>query len=526
MKETFSEYTRHYAKDIPASLVVFLVALPLCLGIALASGAPLFSGLITGIVAGVVVGALSQSHTSVSGPAAGLTVIVFSAIAELGSFELFLVAVVLSGAFQLVLGMIKAGIIGLYFPSSVIKGMLAAIGLILILKQLPHFLGVDMEAFGEMAFADREGGNTFTHFLYAIKHIHPGAAIIGAVSLALMILWERPFIKQHKVLGLFPGALMAVMAGVGLHIAYISGYPQWAPESQMLVNLPNITNIASLQKALAFPDWAGLLNPLVWKTAVVIAIVASLETLLSIEAVDKIDPLKRHSPKNAELRAQGIGNMIAGLIGGLPMTSVIVRSSANVASGGRTKMSAVYHGFLLLGSVLLIPGLMGYIPLASLAAVLIFVGFKLSKPSLYKQQFRVGYGQFLPFIITIVAILLTDLLVGISIGMAVGVFFILRANYQTPYHYDDEELINGQTNKRIKITLSEHVSFINKASLQTTLDHLPDGSIVTIDGYRTTEIDPDALELIYDFVINAPERDIKVTLQNIPKLEGMTVEEH
>ncbi|KGE87099.1 MAG: SulP family inorganic anion transporter [Phaeodactylibacter xiamenensis] len=526
MKETFTEYTRHYAKDIPASLVVFLVALPLCLGIALASGAPLFSGLITGIIAGIVVGALSQSHTSVSGPAAGLTVIVFSAIAELGSFELFLLAVVLGGVFQLILGLVKAGIIGLYFPSSVIKGMLAAIGLILILKQLPHFLGVDMEAFGEMAFADKEGGNTFTHFFYALQHIHPGAAIIGFVSLGLMILWERPFIKQHSILGLFPGALIAVLSGVGLHLAYIGAYPAWTPESQMLVTLPNINSIASLQKALAFPDWTGILNPVVWKTAAVIAIVASLETLLSIEAVDKLDPHKRHSPKNAELRAQGIGNIIAGMIGGLPMTSVIVRSSANVASGGETKMSAIYHGLLLLGSVLLIPGLMGYIPLASLAAVLIFVGFKLSKPSLYRQQFKIGYNQFMPFIITIIAILLTDLLVGISIGMVVGVFFILRANYRTPYHYDDEEVVNGQPGKRIKITLSEHVSFINKASLQTTLDHLPDGAIVTIDGYRTTAIDPDALELIYDFVINAPERDIKVTLQNCPHIEGMTVEEH
>jgi MFS superfamily sulfate permease-like transporter len=518
MKQTFNEYVKHYTEDLPASLVVFLVALPLCLGIALASGAPLFSGLITGIVGGIVVGALSGSHTSVSGPAAGLTVIVFSAIADLGSFELFLVAVVLGGLIQLVLGFIKAGIIGLYFPSSVIKGMLAAIGLILILKQLPHFLGVDMEAFGEMAFADGEGGNTFTHFFYAIEHIHVGAAIIGVVSLAIMILWEQPFIKRVKALSLIPGALLAVLAGVALHLTFMGTGTDLAPHDEMLVNLPFLNNWEAIESALAFPDWAGLMNPLVWKTAVVIAIVASLETLLSIEAVDKLDPYKRHTPKNRELRAQGIGNMIAGLIGGLPMTGVIVRSSANVNSGGRTKMSAVYHGFLLLASVLFIPGLMGYIPLSSLAAILLVVGYKLSKPSLYKQQFSVGYNQFLPFITTIVAILLTDLLTGIAIGMAVGVFFILRANYQTPYHYDGEDdQEHEQPGKRIKILLSEHVSFINKASLQTTLDHLPEGAYVTIDGSRSTEIDNDALELIHDFVINAPERDIKVTLKHIPQ---------
>lgn len=518
MKKSFAEYTKHYADDLPASLVVFLVALPLCLGIALASGAPLFSGLITGIVGGIVVGALSGSHTSVSGPAAGLTVIVFSAIADLGSFELFLLAVVLGGVLQLVLGFIKAGIIGLYFPSSVIKGMLAAIGLILILKQFPHFLGVDMEAFGEMAFADGEGGNTFTHFFYAIKHIHPGAAVIGFVSLGLMVLWEQPFIKRIKALYLIPGALLAVLAGVGLHLAFIAIQPDLAPKGEMLVNLPILNDWAAIEKALAFPDWSGLVNPLVWKTAVVIAIVASLETLLSIEAADKLDRHKRHTPKNRELRAQGVGNVIAGLIGGLPMTGVIVRSSANINSGSRTKMSAIYHGILLLASVLFIPQLMGYIPLSSLAAILLVVGFKLSKPSLYIQQFKVGYNQFLPFITTIVAILLTDLLTGIIIGMAVGVFFILRANYKTPYHYErKDEDSNGQAGRHIKILLSEHVSFINKASLQTTLDHLPEGCYVTIDGSRSTEIDPDALELIHDFVINAPERDIKVTLKDIPE---------
>lgn len=517
MKSTFRSYFQHTAKDVPASIVVFLVALPLCLGIALASGAPLFSGIITGILGGIVVGALSGSHTSVSGPAAGLAVIVFTAIADLGSFELFLTAVVLGGIIQLALGYAKAGIVGLYFPSSVIKGMLAAIGLLLILKQLPHLLGVDTEAFGDMSFLDSDGGNTFTHIANAFGHINPGAAIIGVVALGLMILWERPFFKNNPNLKLMPGALVAVLSGVGLHLIFLASAPGLVPEPEMLVTLPSLSDADQFAKAFALPDVAGLTNPYVWRTAVVIAIIASLETLLSVEAVDKIDPLKRHTPNNRELKAQGVGNVLAGLIGGLPMTAVIVRSSANLTAGGRTKMSAIYHGILLLFAVIAIPKLMGYIPLASLAAVLIFVGYKLSKPSLYRQQYAIGYNQFFPFIVTIIAILLTDLLVGIIIGMVVGVFFVLRSNYKTPYFYAQEEAeVEGR--KKITIELSEHVSFINKASLLLTLDHLPSNSDVTIDGTRSMDIDPDALELIHDFKVNAPSRNIDVTFVNIPDL--------
>jgi len=529
MQRGFKHYVKEYKHDLPAALVVFLVALPLCLGIALASGAPLFSGLITGIVGGIVVGALSGSQTSVSGPAAGLAVIVFGAIASLGSFELFLTAVVLAGIIQLTLGFLKAGIIGLYFPSSVIKGMLAAIGLILILKQLPHFLGVDLEAFGEMSYQG-ENGNTFTEFFYAFNHIYFGAALIGVISLGLLILWEQPFIKNKSFSRIVPGALVAVLAGVVLNLVFSAIAPDMAIRPVMMVNLPILNDAASFQEAFAFPDVAGLTNPLVWQTAFVIAIVASLETLLSIEAVDKLDPLKRHTPNNRELKAQGVGNIISGFIGGLPMTAVIIRSSANVQSGNKTKMSAIYHGFLLVLTIFFIPTILNLIPLASLAAVLLVVGWKLSKPQLYVQQWKIGKNQFIPFITTIVAILFTDLLIGIIIGLVVGIFFILRANYKTPYFYHGEEgdhehdvIKSGAGNgkKAITIYLSEHVSFINKASLQLTLDHLPEDSLVIIDGSRSQEIDPDALEIIHDFKATAKERNIDLHLVKIPAQPAM-----
>jgi MFS superfamily sulfate permease-like transporter len=517
MERSYRAYLREYRSDIPASLVVFLVALPLCLGIALASGAPLFAGLITGIVGGIVVGFLSGSHTSVSGPAAGLAVIVLAAITELGSYELFLTAVVLSGVIQLVMGFAKAGIIGLYFPSSVIKGMLAAIGLLLILKQLPYFFGVTAEFFGDDSFIDDAGGNTFTELLYSMSHIGWGSFIIGAIGLAIMILWEAPFFKKRPAFRLLPGALMAVVLGVLINAFFIRFYPSLAIEAKQLVIIPNLSDPEVFATAFAFPDVSGLLSPVVWRIAFVIALIASLETLLSIEAVDKLDPHKRHTPKNRELKAQGAGNLISGLIGGIPMTAVIVRSSANIDSGSRTKMSAIYHGILLLVCVLAIPGILNLIPLSALAAVLLMVGYKLSKPSLYRLQFSLGWNQFLPFIITIIAILLTDLLIGIFIGLGVGIFFILRANYKTPYFYHAEEGHSGPDGrKKIRLILSEHVSFLNKASLLLTLDELPENSEVTIDGTLCQEIDHDALAIIRDFVIGAPERDIKVRLKRVP----------
>lgn len=517
MKENFGTYIKEFRSDIPSGLVVFLVALPLCLGIALASGAPLFSGIITGIVGGIVVGFLSGSHLSVSGPAAGLTVIVLSAITELGSFEIFLLAVVLAGVIQIVMGYLKAGIIGLYFPSSVIKGMLTAIGLILILKQLPHFLGVDQEAFGATQYGDGEGHNTFTNFFFALQHIQPGALIVGVLSLAILIFWERPFIKKQNWSKIVPGALVAVVISIIANIIFGMVSPALAIESSHLVKLP-ILNGGSpgTEKILTLPDFSAIANPLVWKTALVIAIIASLETLLSVEAVDKLDPHKRHTPNNRELKAQGVGNILAGLIGGLPMTAVIVRSTANLESGARTKMSAVYHGIFLLVAVVLIPNILNLIPLSALAAVLLMVGYKLAKPKLFAQQYKNGWEQFIPFVVTVVAILFTDLLIGITIGMVVGIFFILKANYKTPYFYHAEEHPDSNGHKQITIVLSEHVSFINKASLQLTLDHLPANSTVTIDGSRSQDIDFDALNIIKDFASTADERNIQLEVKNLP----------
>lgn len=511
------------SNDLLASVVVFLVALPLCLGIALASGAPLFSGLITGIVGGIVVGFLSKSHLSVSGPAAGLTVIVLAAINNLG-YEAFLLSVVIAGFLQLLLGIARAGIIGLYFPSAVIKGMLAAIGLILILKQFPHLLGVDTDAFGEMEFLQQDGHNTFSHIQFALSHVTVGAAIIGVACLGILALWETSFIKNNKFLSKIPGALFAVALGMGINLVFaLTGSPLQV-QAEHLVKLPELSSLEAWQNVLILPDFSQFTNLQVYITAITIAIVASLETLLSIEAVDKMDPLKRTTPQNAELKAQGVGNMVSGLVGGLPMTAVIVRSTANLSAGAKSKMSAVYHGILLLASVAFFANFLNMIPLAALAAVLIFVGYKLAKPSLFKQMAKLGYEQLIPFVVTIVAILLTDLLIGIGIGLVVGVFFILWTNYKVPY-FISEEKDDANGNHQVNIKLSEHVSFLNKAHLQVAFDKIPDNSFVTIDGSTAKTIDYDALEVIEDFKTSAEERGITLQLFDFPgKRSGMKKE--
>ncbi|RNI22554.1 SulP family inorganic anion transporter [Rufibacter latericius] len=504
-------------KDLSAGLVVFLVALPLCLGISLASGAPLFAGLIAGVIGGLVVSWASGSQLSVSGPAAGLTVIVINGIQTLGSFEVFLLAVVLCGVFQIILGFLKAGIIGLYFPSSVIKGMLAAIGLILILKQIPHFLGADEDFLGDLNFLQSDGRNTFTEIGYAFSNkLQVGSLIVGVVSLAILILWERSFIQRNSILKLVPGALIAVIVAIGLNLLFQSSSPALAIADSHLVNLPEISGPASLLNELRFPDWAAITNSQVWVIGITLAIVASLESLLSVEAVDKLDPHKRRTPTNRELKAQGIGNVMSGLIGGIPLTAVIVRSSANVNAGGESKLSSFFHGVFLLLSILFLTNVLGLVPLAALAAVLLMVGFKLTKPVLYKTQWRLGMDQFLPFIITIVAILFTDLLKGISIGLVVGVFYILKANYKSPYFFKRE---NHEGQEKIHIKLSENVSFLNKASVALTLDHLPENSEVIIDGSQSTYIDYDVLEAIQNFRTVAHEKDIRLTLRDIPSVK-------
>lgn len=506
--------TNHLRSDLPAGLVVFLVALPLCLGIALASGAPLFSGLVTGMVGGIVVALLSRSPLAVSGPAAGLTVIVLDGIEALGGFNGFLVAVILAGVFQLAFGFLKAGILALFFPSSVIKGMLAAIGIILILKQIPHFFGVDSDFFGDFGFLQADGRNTFTEIGYALSHVNPGIVIVGAVALGILILWEQDFIKQSKILKLFPGALLAVILGIVINQLFIMTGSPLAIQPEHLVSLPDFNNFADIAAQLPSPEFSLLTSPQVYITAITVAIIASIETLLSIEATDKLDPYKRVSPTNRELKAQGVGNIIAGFLGGLPMTAVIVRSSTNVNAGGKTRMAAFSHGVFLAASVFLIPGVLEMIPLSALAAVLLLVGYKLASFKLLREQFRLGRDQAMPFFVTIIAIVFTDLLIGIAIGMVVGVFTILRENYKHSHILDEQE--KESPGKEIRIELSEHVSFLNKASIVRDLDNIPEKSQVVIDASRSTYIDRDVLEAIRDFEFKAKEKNIDLKLIKIP----------
>lgn len=517
MKTNLSSYKNSLSKDLPAGLVVFFVALPLCLGISLASGAPLIAGIVSGIVGGIVIASLSGSSLSVSGPAAGLTVIVLNGITTLdNNFQAFLVAVVLAGIIQVALGYFKAGIIGLFFPSSVIKGMLAAIGLILILKQIPHFIGADQDFFGEMEFFQSNNKNTFSSLFHSFRNIQPGALIIGFLSLFIILFWDSKFLKRFAFFRLVPSALMVVLASVALSAVFTNVFPALAISETHLVNLPRIGSTSDLMNELNFPDFNFLLDSRVYLIAFTIAIVASLETLLSIEAADKLDPHKRVSPKNRELKAQGVGNIVAGLLGGLPLTAVIVRSSANINAGAETRISAIFHGSLLLLSLLFLAPFLNQIPLSALAAVLLVVGFKLTKPALYFAQFKLGRQQFLPFIVTVLAILFSDLLIGICIGLAFGIYYILKANYKSPYFYKKESYSDKEI---IHLKLSEHVSFLNKASIVLTLDRLPANSHVIIDGQYSEVIDYDVLEAIQDFRTKAAEKNIALELRQIPTVQ-------
>lgn len=501
-----------WKQDLPASIVVFLVALPLCLGIALASGAPLIAGITAGVVGGMVVGLISGSSLGVSGPAAGLTAIVLVAIAELGSYELFLTAVILSGVLQVVLGLLRAGVIAYYFPNSVIKGMLTGIGIIIILKQIPHAVGYDADPIGDMDFVQVDQHNTLSELYYMLDGITPGAVVISLVCLALMVLWERPFIQRHKALSFVPGPLLAVAAGVILSELFRSD-PTLVVGAGHFVDIPDLTGLGDLPRA----QIDGMMNPKVWTVAFTIAIVASLETLLCVEATDKLDPWKRVTPANRELLAQGIGNAASGLLGGLPVTQVIVRSSANIQAGGHGRLSAVVHGVLLLCAVLLLPDLMRLIPLASLAAILLMVGYKLAKPSMFTEQWQAGPMQFIPFLVTVLGVAFTDLLTGVGMGMGVAVIHILWKNYRTPFHYDPGRHKPGMP---IYIELSEDVTFLNKAGIKRTLGELPDGSRVVIDGSRSVDLDNDVREIIEEFVAGAPARKIRVQLIDLKPRKG------
>lgn len=497
--------SKNLKKDIPAGIVVFLVALPLCLGIAMASGAPLFAGILTGIIGGIVVSSISGSQLSVSGPAAGLTVIVFSAIASLGSYQTFLLAVVLAGVLQIIFGFVKAGIIANYFPSAVIEGMLAAIGVILILKQLPHAVGYDSDFEGDENFLQLDQGNTFSAISDSFTKFTLGAIVISVISLAIMIYWPK-----FKKVSMVPAPVIVVALGIILTIVFQN--TPLALDPKQLVIIPVVNSFSEFTGLFSMPDFNQIANQQVWTVAVTIAIVASIETLLCIEAVDKIDPIKRISPTNRELVAQGVGNIASGMLGGLPMTSVIVRSSVNVHAGGRTKMSAIFHGTLLLLSVLFIPLLLNKIPLACLAAILLITGYRLARLELFKKMWGHGKDQFIPFVVTIIAVVFTDLLKGVAIGMVVGIFYILRNNLRNPYFYKIEP--NGDK-KVITIKLAQEVSFLNKAAIQYALTNLPYESDVIIDGSESMYIDRDVLEIIENFKHNAYTKATIVQLVNI-----------
>ena len=494
--------------DGPSGTVVFLVALPLCLGIALASGAPLFSGIIAGIIGGLVVSLLSGSHVSVSGPAAGLAVIVVTAITTLGSFRAFLTALVLAGILQFIFGIFKAGVISQYVPNSVIKGMLAAIGILIILKQIPHALGRDRDWEGDLSFFAVGGDNALTDIAAAVMSASPGAVAIAVVSLSVLIFWEK-LAKVNKFFKLVPGALATVLLGIGMNQAFGFFIPGWKlTDPQHMVSLPVAESVAGFFSNFMLPDFNVITNQAVWITAVTIAIVASLETLLSLEAADRLDPYKRISPPNRELLAQGVANFFSGMIGGLPITSVVVRTSANVYAGNRTRMSSFIHGVLLFGSTLLIPGLLNMTPLVSLAVVLLVVGYKLTNADLYRRMYSDGWHQFLPFIITVLAVVFTDLLLGVVIGMLVGLLFIIREN-----HHEAISVVSQDENYLMRF--NKDMTFVNKSELRSKLRELPNGSSVVIDGTKALYIDHDIYEAVEDFRQLAPYKDIKVELKRM-----------
>ena len=498
MKSTF----KFHKSDLLSGLILFFVALPLCLAIALASGAPLFSGIVSGVIGGIIVGTLSQSHVSVSGPAAGLTAIILSSINTLGSFELFLTAVVIAGVLQLLFALIRAGTISNYFPSNVIEGMLTGIGIIIIIKQIPLVLGYN---------SDNAGFDIINDFnskilLAILKSVHPGVLMISLISGLLLIAFHK--IHFFNRLRILPGGIIVVLLGVMINEYLTTTHSIYRIENKHLVSLPVIAHPGEIFLQLSYPDFSEWTNVQVWKIALTIALVASIESLLSLEAASKMDPLKRYAGGNRELAAQGAGNILSGLLGGLPMTSVIVRASANIASGAKTKISAIAHGLFLLIAVIFIPNLLNKISLASLATILIMVGYRLASPSVFKRMWHNGRFQFIPFITTVVAVAFLDLLIGVAIGLVVSIVFILRGNMKRAYFLKRE---GHKENTKIVIKLAQEISFLNKAAIKQTLGRLPRGCQVIIDASDTIYIDHDVHELIQDFYeVSAKEKNIKV----------------
>jgi MFS superfamily sulfate permease-like transporter len=499
-------YKNSLQKDIIAGLVVFLVAVPLCLGIAHASGVPIIAGILAGIIGGIVVGTLSGAQISVSGPAAGLTAIVLAQVDKLGSFEAFLFALLLSGVLQIAFGALRAGLLANYFPSNVIKGLLAAIGVILIMKQLPHLVGHDPDYENDMSFQQPDGENTFSEILIAVRSFLPGAALVGFSCLAILVLWDKSRLKKS----LFPAPLAAVLLGVLINELLVSMGSTWAISSSHLVQVPVLGGETGWSEIFRFPDFGQWRNPAIYIGAFTIAVVASLETLLNIEATDKIDPFKRAAPPNRELFAQGVGNLVAGAIGGMPITSVIVRSTVNANAGGRTKLATIVHGILLAVSVFLLPQWLNKIPLSALAAILVVTGWKLANPKLFKEMASEGRNQFLPFIITLVAIVLTDLLVGILIGLSMSLLFILYSNLQRGFHIVRENHVGGTVTR---LVFANQVSFLNRAQLATTLATFKKSDQVVLDARTADYIDPDILSVIREFKNEqAPVRGVQASL--------------
>ena len=499
-------YDRRYlADDVRAGIVVFLVALPLCLGIALASGAPLFSGLIAGIAGGLVVTAVSKSRHGVSGPAAGLAVMVAAGIEALG-IEAYLLAVIVCGVAQLVAAFLRAGVIAHYFPSSVIKGMLAGIGIILILKQIPHAFGYDHSWEGELEFFQRDGHNTFSEIGFALQALSPGAIIVTALSLAILLLWQGPRFKQTRLARALPAPLLVVLLGVGLNRLFGAVRPGLSISDEHLVNVPLSSSLGEFFSNFIRPDFSQITNPEVYVIGLTLALIASIETLLSVEATDNLDPEKRVTPTNQELKAQGLGNIVSGLLGGIPVTQVIVRSTANIESGGKTRLASFIHGVLLLICVATIPGLLNEIPLASLAAILLVIGYRLARVSLFKAMWEEGFWQFVPFVVTIVGLVFTDLLTGIMLGMAVAFFEILIYNYQLNFYR--EQTSEGS----FTIRFTEHMTFLNKASVKRLLREIPPACAVTIDMSATRILDHDVREVIEDFAAHAEADGIDITV--------------
>jgi MFS superfamily sulfate permease-like transporter len=502
---------QHLSEDIPAGIVVFLVALPLCLGIALASGAPLLSGMITGIIGGLVVAWASGSQLCISGPAAGLAVIALNDIETLGGYPVFLLSVMLAGGLQLALGGLKAGIISAYFPSAVIKGMLAAIGLILMLKQIPHALGYDADFEGDETFLQSNDHTTLSELLYSLQAISAGAVIVSVVAIIILLVWETRLIKRQRWLSLIPGPLLAVAWGIGWNALSRDHLPGLSIAASHLANLPVIDGLDGLARQWIRPDFSQWTNPSVYRVAVTLALIASLESLLSLEAVDKLDPLKRVASSDRELKAQGLGNLLCGLLGGLPMTALIVRSSANISAGGKTKVANFVHGLLLLCSVLFLGPYLNQIPLAALAAILLVTGYRLCPPGLFQGLLRKSPSQSVPFMITVAAILFSDLLTGIAIGMLSGLYYVVRTNFHSA-------ITLTRNGRHYLLRLQKDASFLNKAPLRQALGQIEGESHVIIDGTRARFIDSDIIETIEDFITGAKDSQIQVELKNIPAM--------